>query len=181
MNNLGWAKTLDSFLKAYKNSKTKKSFTHEWFKDPRKLQNSERPPYEASLSKLRRCNLLEAEYMEYVILMNNEMTTEQAPSKLKLSKPLPAGVAKNQHLQKLSEQEQMNSFRDFLRCCNMKSVVRALEAMQRLIPFYHNQTFDMLKTGYPLPNLADNCLHKSIDANFYHFTGRDRDLLQNIK
>ena len=36
----------------------------------------------------------------------------------------------------------------------------------------------MLKIGCTLPNLANNCLHKSTSAKFYPFTETDKDLLQ---
>ena len=39
----------------------------------------------------------------------------------------------------------------------------------------------MLKLGYTLPNLANICLHRSTSANFYPFTGTDKDLLQKIR
>ena len=37
---------------------------------------------------------------------------------------------------------------------------------------------DIIKLGCTLPNLANNCLHKSTDAKFYPFTERDTDLLE---
>ena len=39
----------------------------------------------------------------------------------------------------------------------------------------------MLKLGCTLPNLANNCLHKSTDAKFYTFTEGDKDLLEKIR
>ena len=39
----------------------------------------------------------------------------------------------------------------------------------------------MLKLGCTLPNLANICLHKSTDANFYPFTEGDKDLLEKIR
>ena len=55
-----------------------------------------------------------------------------------------------------------------------------LEAMQKLIGFYHDKDIDMLKLGCTLPNLANICLHKSTDANFYPFTEGDKDLLEKL-
>ena len=66
MNFLGGATSLDSFLKAYKNSETKRFFPYEWFDTPDKLHNTELPPQVAFYSKLRSCNPLEAEYTDYV-------------------------------------------------------------------------------------------------------------------
>ena len=56
-----------------------------------------------------------------------------------------------------------------------------LEAMQKMIAFYHDKDIDMLKLGCTLPNLANICLHKSTDAKFYPFTEGDKDLLGKIR
>ena len=55
-----------------------------------------------------------------------------------------------------------------------------LEAMQKKIAFNHDKDIDMLKFGCTLPNLANNCLHKSTDANFYPYTVGDKDLFENF-
>ena len=55
-----------------------------------------------------------------------------------------------------------------------------LEAMQKMIVFYHDKDIDMLKLGCTLPNLANICLHKSTDAKFYPFTEGDKELLEKI-
>ena len=89
MSFLGGATSLDSFLKAYKTSVTKGFFPYEWFDHADKMQNTELPPYDASYSKLRSCNPLEAEYTDYVNLLKSGLTTQQAVVKLKLSKPPP--------------------------------------------------------------------------------------------
>ena len=72
----------------------------------------------------------------------------------------------------------MNSFKDFLRWYNNKDVVSALEAMEKMIAFYHEKDIDMLKLGCSLPNLANICLQNSTDAKFYPFTEGDKDLLE---
>ena len=69
LNFLGGAKSLDSFLKAYKTSETKRFFPYEWFDHPDKMQNTKLPPYIAFHSKLRSCNPLESKYMDYVNLL----------------------------------------------------------------------------------------------------------------
>ena len=56
-----------------------------------------------------------------------------------------------------------------------------LEAMQKMIAFYHDKDIDMLKLGCNLPNLAIICLHKSTDAEFYPFTERGKDILEKIR
>ena len=39
----------------------------------------------------------------------------------------------------------------------------------------------MQKLGCTLPNLANICLHKSTDSNFYPFTESEIDLLEKIR
>ena len=75
----------------------------------------------------------------------------------------------------------MSSFKDFLRWYSIKDVVPTLEAMQKMIAFYHDKDIDMFKLGCILPNLANICLHKSTDAKFYLFSEGDKDLLEKIR
>ena len=60
-------------------------------------------------------------------------------------------------------------------------MVPTLEAMRKMIAFYHNEGTDMLKHRCTLPDLANICLHKSTDSKFYPFTESDKDLLQKIQ
>ena len=181
MNFLGGATSLDSFLKANRTSETNGFLPYEWFDHPDKMQNTELPPYDASYSKLRSCNPLEAKYTDYVNLLKSGLTIEQAVVKLKLSKPPPTGIENHQYLQHIWKQEQMSSFKDFLRWYNNKDVVPTLQAMQKLIDFYHDKDIDMLKLGCTLTNLVNICLHKSTDAKFYPFTQGNKDLLEKIR
>ena len=181
MNFLGGATSLDLFLKAYKTSETKVFFPYEWCDHPDKMQNTELPLYDAFYSKLRSCKPLEAEYADYVNLLKSGLTTEQAVVKLKLSKPPPTGIENHQYLHQIRKQKQMSSFKDFLRWYNNKDVVPTLEAMQKMVAFYHDKDIDMLKLGCTLPNLPNICLHKSTDAKFYPFTEGDKDLLEKIR
>ena len=137
-------------------------------------------PYVAFYSKVRSCNPLEAEYTDYINLLKSRLTTEEAVVKLEPSKPPATGIENYQYLQQIWKQEQMSSFKDFLRWYNKIDFVRILEAMQKLIAFYHDKDFHMLKLGCTLPNLANICLHKSTDAKFYPFTEGDKDLLETI-
>ena len=139
MNFVGGATSLDSFLEAYKASKTKRFFPYEWFDHLDKLQKTKLPPYVAFYSKFRSCNPLEAEYTHYVNQLKNGLTREQAVVRLKLSKPPPTGIENNQYLQQIWEQEQMSSFKDFLRWYNNKDVVPNLQAMQKMIAFYRTK------------------------------------------
>ena len=173
---------MDSILKEYKTSETKGFFPYEWLDHTDKMQNTEFPPYEAFYSKLCSCNPLEAEYTDFVNLLKTGLTTEQAVVKLKkLSKPPPTGIENYQYLQQIWKQEQVSSFKDFLPWFKNKDVVPTLEAMPKVIAFYHDKDMDMLKLGCTLPNLANVCLHKCTGAKFYPFTEGDKDLSEKIR
>ena len=100
---------------------------------------------------------------------------------MKLSKPQPSGEENYQYLLDVWNHENMCTFRDFLRWYNNKDVVSTLEAMQKMLAFYHKKRNDTLKLGCTLPKLANICLHKSTSAKFYPFTETDKDLLQKIR
>ena len=91
------------------------------------------------------------------------------------------GAENYSYLQSVWESNNMQNFSDFLKRYNNKDVVPTLEAMQKMIKFYHNKGIDMLKLGCTLPNLANICLHKSTDSTFYPFTESDKDLLEKIR
>ena len=173
MNFLGGATSLDSFLKAYKTAETKCFFPYEWFDCPQKMNNSEFPPYDAFFSKLRNVHPLEKDYSDYQNLLGSGLKTEEALSKMKLSKPPPSGEENYQYLLDIWHHEKMCTFKDFLRCYNNKDVVPTLEAMQKMLAFYHKKGTDMLKLGCTLPNSRNICLHKSTSAKFYPFTEID--------
>ena len=75
----------------------------------------------------------------------------------------------------------MQSFADFLKWYNNKDVVPTLEAIQKMIEFYHNKGIDMLQLGCTLPNLAKTCLQKSTDSKRNPFTETDKNLLEKIR
>ena len=113
--------------------------------------------------------------------MKTRLSTEKAVIKLKLSKPPPTGIENYHYLQQIGKQERMSSLKDFLRWYNNEDVVPTLEAMQKMIAFYHDKDIDTLKLGCTLPNLANICLHKTTDAKFYPFTVADKDLLKKFE
>ena len=75
----------------------------------------------------------------------------------------------------------MQYFSDFLKWYNSKVFVPTLEAMQKMIEFYHNKGIDTLKLGCTLPNLSNICLLKSRDSKFCPFTESDKGSLGKIR
>ena len=144
------------------------------------MNSSELPPYDAFFNKLRNVNPLEKDYSDYQKLLSSGLKTEEALSKMKLSIPPHSGEENYQYLLDIWNHENMGTYKDILRWYNNKDVVPTLEAMQKLLAFYHKKGIDMLKLGCTLPNLANICLHKSTRAKFYPFNETDKDLLQKI-
>ena len=181
MKLLGKATTLDSFLKAYKASETKSFFPYEWFDSPDKLDCMELPPYEAFFSKLRNNNPLEKDFNYYQKLVNGGLDQRSALKKLRIQSVPPTGFDNYSYLKNIWEQHSMISFKDFLRLYNNKDVVPTLEAMLKMIEFYHDKGIDMLKLGCTLRNLANICLHKSTNHKCYPFFEGDKDLCEKIR
>ena len=122
------------------------------------------PPYDSFFSILRNSNPLEKDYNVFQNLVNSGLTTEQAVAKLRMDRIPPTGAEKYSYSQSVWEDNNMKYSTDFLKWYN-KDVVPTLEAMQKIIEFYH-KGIDMLKLGCTLPNLASFCLHKSRDSKF---------------
>ena len=181
MKFLGGATTLDSFLKAYKASETKGFFPYEWFDNPDKLDFPGLPPYEAFFSKLRNNNPLDKNFTDYEKLKKSGLDEQQALKKLQIKTVPPSGLYNYSYLQQTWQKNGMTVFKDFLQWYNNKDVVPTLEAMQKMIQFYHNKGIDMLKLGCTLPNLANICLHKSTNYKFYPFCESDKDLCEKIR
>ena len=176
MNFLGGATSFDSFLKAYKTKETKGFVPYDWFSCPEKMNDKELPPYDYFFSILRTNNPLEKHYNDFQNLVNSALKTEQARPKLPMDRITPTGAENYSYLQSVCENNNMQHFSDFLKWYNIKDVVPTLDAMQKMIEFYH-KGIDMLKLGCTLTNLANFCLHKSTDSKLYPFTESDKDLL----
>ena len=145
------------------------------------MNNKELPPYDSFFSILRNSNPLEKDYNDFQNLVNSGLTTEQASIKLRMDRIPPTGAENYSYLQSVWENHNMQYFSDFLKWYNNKDVVPTLEAMLKMIEFYHIKGIDMLKLGCTLPYLANSCLHKSTDSKFYPFTESDKDLLEKIR
>ena len=180
LNFLGGATSLDSFLKAYKANETKGFFPYEWFDSPEKLDATCFPPYDCFFSKLRNYNPLEKEFTDFTKLLNSGFSQQELLKKLRLKNVPPSGIDNYNYLKLVWEQEKMATFRDFVKWYNNKDVP-TLEAMQKMMEFYHNKGIDMLKLGCTLPNLANICLHKSTNHKFFPFVEADKDLHDKIR
>ena len=145
------------------------------------MNNKKFPSYDTFFSILRNSNPLEKGYNDFQNLVNSGLTTEQAVATSRKDRIPPTGVEYYSYLQSVWENNNMQHFSDFLKWYNNKDVVPTLEAMQKMIDFYHNKGIDMLKLGSRLPNLANFCLRKSTDSKFYPFTESDNDLPEKIR
>ena len=53
----------------------------------------------------------------------------------------------------------MHSFKDCIHSFQNKDIAATLAVNQKLVDFYQNTGFEVLKLGYILKNLANNCPH----------------------
>ncbi|XP_075263345.1 uncharacterized protein LOC142354893, partial [Convolutriloba macropyga] len=116
LNFLGGATSLDSFLTAYKTSETKGFFPYEWFDSPNKLDTPFLAPYECFFSKLKNHNPLEKEFTDYTKLLISGLSQQEALKRLRLKEVPPSGVDNYNYLKVIWEEEQMSTFRDFVKC-----------------------------------------------------------------
>ena len=112
------------------------------------------PSYDSFFNKLKNCNPLEKEYNDYKALIDSGSSHEVALKKLRLKTTPPTGKENYDYLQEIWNSHKMTTFKDFLKWYNDKDVVPTLEAMQKMMQFYHNKGIDMLKLGCTLPNSA---------------------------
>ena len=124
---------------------------------------------------------MEKEFTDFTKLLNSGLSQQEALKKLRFKVVPPSGFDNYNYLESVCEHEQMTTFQDFVRWYNNKDVVPTLEAMQKMMEFYHNKGIDMLKLGCRLPNLANICLHKSTNSKFYPFVEADNDLHDKIR
>ena len=116
--------------------------------------------------------------MDYVNALKSRLNTKQAFINLKPPKPPTTGIVDSQFLQETWKKEQKHSLKNFLCWYYNKVVLPNLEAMQKMITFYRGNEIDLLKLGFTLINLANNCLQKYTDAEFYPLTEGDKNILQ---
>ena len=169
------------FFKAYKTSETKRFFPYEWFDSPEKLDAIFLPPYDCLFSKLRNYNPLGKKFTDFTKLLNSGFSQQESLKKLRLKNVPPSGNDNYNYLKVVWVQEQMATFRDFVKWDNNKDVVPTLEAMQKMMEFYHSKGIDMLKLGCTLPNLANICLHNSTNHKFFPFVEADKDLQDKLR
>ena len=179
LNFLAGATSLDSFLKAYQSEETKGYFPYEWFDSITKHNCNHLPPYDSFFSKLKNLNPLV--FSQFKKMMESGKEELDVLRELGVKERPLSGKENYALLEKLWKMEKMTTFRDFLRWYNNKNVVPTLQAMKKMMKFYHAQKIDMLKLGCTLPNLANICLHKSTDRKFYPFIEADKDLHEKIR
>ena len=143
LNFLGGATSLDSFLKVYKTEVPKGFFPYEWFDNPEKLNNEELPPYDFFFSKLRIINPLGKDYNDFENLTTSGSSSEQAVCKLRPNKVPLTGEEKYAYLRGIWVSEGQKNFKDFLMWYKNKDVLPTLEAMEKMIEFYHSKPFKL--------------------------------------
>ena len=126
-------------------------------------------------------NPLEKEFTDFKKLLNSGISQQEALKTLRLKDVPPSRVDNYNYLKVIWEEEQISTFRDFVKRYNKRVVVPTLETMQEMMEFYHNKGIDLSKLGFTLPNLANICLHKSTKHRFFPFVESYKDLLDKIR
>ena len=148
LNYLGGTTSFDKFLKAYGRSQHRRFFPYESFDDIEKLRHTELPIADAFYSKLKKCNVLETDFNMYNCLLKKGISSSVALKKLGLTPP-PKGKEQNyQDLREVWKRNHMESFQDFPKWYNNKDIIATLEAIQKMMQFYHQKGIDMLKSGF---------------------------------
>ena len=112
--------------------------------------------------------------------MRSGLTTESALVKMRLSERPPTGAEDYSYLQKVWEQEKMQSFLLLLALLQLQNIVPTLEAMQKLVEFYHNKALICSSVGV-FYITSPTCLHTSTSAKCHPFTESDKDLLSKVR
>ena len=133
-------------------------------------QRTQLLPYDSFFSKLPNINPLEKDYNDFENLTTGSFSSEQVVCKSRLNKIPPTGDENYACLRRIWVNKGKKSFRDFLMWHNNEDVVSTLEAMQKMIEFYHQKEIAKLNMVCTLHNLAKTCLHKSTDSKFHPFT-----------
>ena len=134
--------------------KRKGFLPYEWFDSPEKLTYPAIPPYDEFLSWLCNCNPLDKTYSDYQRFLNSGCSSEEAMKKIRVSSVPPTGQENYAYLQQVWKNHDMQSFKDFLRWYNNKDIVPTLEAVKKMLEFYHSKRIDMLKLGCSLPKIS---------------------------
>ena len=108
------------------------------------MNNKKFPPYDSFFSILCNSNPFEKDYNDFQNLVNSGLTKKLAVAKLGMDRKSPTGAESYSCLQSVWMIEGMKFFKEFLIWYNKKGVVPTLEAMQKMIEFYHQKEIDML-------------------------------------
>ena len=110
---LGGATRLDSFLEAYKTSKTKGYFLYECYNDPEKFNNTQSLPYESFFSKLHNNNSLNKDYSDFQSLIYGGLISKEALSELKMKHSAANGPENYQYLTSVCNEKTCVSLNTF--------------------------------------------------------------------
>ena len=84
-------------------------------------------------------------------------------------------------LQRVWEEKQMTSFRDFLRYYNNADVIGFVHAVVKMLEFYFDREIDLFKDTISLPNLARAELFKCGKSLFPLFDYQNQDIYRTIQ
>ena len=158
------------FLKAYEVNITKSFMCYEWLDSVSKLDYPCLPGIECFYSSVKKCNVLEEEYLAY----------ENSKDKSKLSPPKTA-EENYAMLQEEWRKHNMKTFRDFLIYYNNLDTYPFVQAVQKLLDFYHSINIEPFTQIVSLPGIARKLLFNNIDhENIFALFDRKTEELYSL-
>ena len=157
---------LDTFIKSFADntSSHKSYFPYEYLNSYDKLTETEMPPYDAFVSKLRQENQLDSEYQTYLVqkfglardTKKDSLTPEQ------LAKAPETGQEKYQKLVELWREKQWQTIGDYLKYYNVQDVVPFLIGVCNYAKEMRSKEVDVVRDAISLPGLAKRILMKHV-------------------
>ena len=138
------------FLKAYEASANKSFMCYDWFDSKEKLDYDHLPDYNFFYSSIKKCNVLEQDYIDY--LEKDDET---------LSRPN-TGQENYEMLKKIWIDNEMETFKDFLVYYNNLDTLPFVEAVQKLLDFYKGMGIHPFKQTVSLPGISRKLLLRDI-------------------
>ena len=149
-NYLAPGSSYSQFLKAYEINMSKSFMCYEWFDSVEKLKYPGIPPIESFYSSIKKCNVLEEEYIEYQKL-------EHKPF------PPPKTAQENyEMLQSIWIENEMETFEDFLVYYNNLDTKPFVLGVQKMLDFYREMDIHPFKIIVSLPGISRKLLMRDV-------------------
>ena len=165
MNYVSQGVSLDKFLLSYEIDMRKGYFPYTWFDCVEKLDSECLPAYDAFYSDLKKVNVLDVEYNNF---LNNGSIGDT---------PL-TGLELHHSLVSLWDEYNMKSFKDYLIYYNSMDVKPLVKAVNKMLAVYLQKNVDLFVDAISVSGVARRCLFNSpnINEKFGLFAEYEKDV-----